>query len=88
MNIAAMAVITLLVFAEKTLPWGRPVAAPRPPRWSPTALRCWSSRSPAHLHGGRRHGPAGRVDPHADAVTLPEEAGHAIREQPRYSYSL
>jgi predicted metal-binding membrane protein len=25
MNIAAMAVITLLVFAEKTLPWGRPV---------------------------------------------------------------
>jgi len=27
MNIAAMAVITLLVFAEKTLPWGR--LAPR-----------------------------------------------------------
>jgi len=26
MNIAAMAVITLVVFAEKTLPWGRPVA--------------------------------------------------------------
>jgi predicted metal-binding membrane protein len=25
MNIAAMAVITLVVFAEKTLPWGRPV---------------------------------------------------------------
>ena len=25
MNIAAMAAITLLVFAEKTLPWGRPV---------------------------------------------------------------
>ena len=25
MNVAAMAVITLLVFAEKTLPWGRPV---------------------------------------------------------------
>jgi len=27
MNIAAMAVITLIVFAEKTLPWGR--LAPR-----------------------------------------------------------
>lgn len=26
MNIAAMAVITLVVFAEKTLPWGQPVA--------------------------------------------------------------
>lgn len=26
MNIAAMALITLVVFAEKTLPWGRPVA--------------------------------------------------------------
>jgi predicted metal-binding membrane protein len=26
MNIAAMAVITIVVFAEKTLPWGRPVA--------------------------------------------------------------
>jgi len=26
MNIAAMAAITLLVFAEKTLPWGRPAA--------------------------------------------------------------
>ena len=26
MNIAAMAVITLVVFAEKTLPWGRPIA--------------------------------------------------------------
>jgi predicted metal-binding membrane protein len=26
MNIAAMAVITVVVFAEKTLPWGRPVA--------------------------------------------------------------
>jgi len=26
MNIAAMAVITLVIFAEKTLPWGRPVA--------------------------------------------------------------
>jgi predicted metal-binding membrane protein len=26
MNIAAMAAITVLVFAEKTLPWGRPVA--------------------------------------------------------------
>jgi predicted metal-binding membrane protein len=26
MNVAAMAVITLVVFAEKTLPWGRPVA--------------------------------------------------------------
>ncbi len=26
MNIAAMATITLVVFAEKTLPWGRPVA--------------------------------------------------------------
>ncbi|MGH7073044.1 MAG: DUF2182 domain-containing protein [Stellaceae bacterium] len=26
MNIAAMAAITLVVFAEKTLPWGRPVA--------------------------------------------------------------
>lgn len=26
MNIAAMAVITLVVFAEKTLPWGRAVA--------------------------------------------------------------
>ena len=26
MNIAAMAMITLVVFAEKTLPWGRPVA--------------------------------------------------------------
>jgi predicted metal-binding membrane protein len=26
MNIGAMAVITLVVFAEKTLPWGRPVA--------------------------------------------------------------
>jgi predicted metal-binding membrane protein len=25
MNIAAMAIITLVVFAEKTLPWGRPV---------------------------------------------------------------
>jgi predicted metal-binding membrane protein len=25
MNMAAMAVITLLVFAEKTLPWGRAV---------------------------------------------------------------
>ena len=25
MNIAAMAVITLVIFAEKTLPWGRPV---------------------------------------------------------------
>ena len=25
MNVAAMAVITLVVFAEKTLPWGRPV---------------------------------------------------------------
>ncbi len=26
MNVAAMAVITLVVFAEKTLPWGRPAA--------------------------------------------------------------
>jgi Predicted metal-binding integral membrane protein (DUF2182) len=26
MNIAAMAVITLVIFAEKVLPWGRPVA--------------------------------------------------------------
>jgi predicted metal-binding membrane protein len=26
MNVAAMAVITLVIFAEKTLPWGRPVA--------------------------------------------------------------
>ena len=26
MNIAAMAVITLVIFAEKTLPWGRPAA--------------------------------------------------------------
>ena len=26
MNIGAMAVITLIIFAEKTLPWGRPVA--------------------------------------------------------------
>jgi predicted metal-binding integral membrane protein DUF2182 len=26
MNMAAMAVITLVVFAEKTLPWGRPIA--------------------------------------------------------------
>ncbi len=26
MNIAAMAIITLVVFAEKTLPWGRPIA--------------------------------------------------------------
>ena len=26
MNIAAMAVITLVIFAEKTLPWGRAVA--------------------------------------------------------------
>ncbi len=26
MNIAAMAMITLVIFAEKTLPWGRPVA--------------------------------------------------------------
>ncbi len=25
MNIAAMAAVTLVVFAEKTLPWGRPV---------------------------------------------------------------
>ena len=27
MNIAAMAVITLVIFAEKTLPWGRPAAS-------------------------------------------------------------
>ena len=26
MNVAAMAVITLVIFAEKTLPWGRPMA--------------------------------------------------------------
>ena len=26
MNIAAMAVITVVIFAEKTLPWGRPMA--------------------------------------------------------------
>jgi hypothetical protein len=26
MNVAAMAVITLVIFAEKVLPWGRPVA--------------------------------------------------------------
>jgi hypothetical protein len=43
MNLAAMAVITLVVFAEKTLPWGRPVAgttAALPQRWICQTCRC------------------------------------------------
>ncbi len=44
MNIAAMAVITLVVFAEKTLPWGRPVARATAAASSPMALWCWRHR--------------------------------------------
>ena len=69
MNIAAMAVITLVIFAEKTLPWGRTAARVRRSRthnlWfdSPSG-----ATTPADLLREPRHGHAtGHADADGDA---------------------
>jgi predicted metal-binding membrane protein len=59
MNIAAMAVITLVIFAEKTLPWGR--AAGRAAAVALHRLRLCGRGStpiPADIPPGPRHGHA------------------------------
>ena len=59
MNIAAMAVVTALIFAEKTLPWGRLAAGPR--RSSRRLRRAGARRAggAADLRRACRHGDAG-----------------------------